>query len=131
MSIFESTVNINKPASEVYRFLADFNNHRELMPEGISDWSSDNDSALFTFQGMARLSMKISDRQENQSVLIVPNQQVPFPIQMEWNLSAEGAGTRVHLKLSAELNMMMKMMASAPLNKLVNAQTEKLQGLLK
>lgn len=131
MSIFESTVNINKPAAEVYRFLADFNNHRELMPEGISDWSSDNDSALFTFQGMARLSMKISDRQENQSVLIVPNQQVPFPIQMEWNLSAEGAGTRVHLKLSAELNMMMKMMASAPLNKLVNAQTEKLQGLLK
>ena len=33
MSTFESTVTINKPVNIVYQFLADMNNHQQLMPD--------------------------------------------------------------------------------------------------
>ncbi len=131
MSVFESKVQISKSSEEVFTFLSDFNNHRELMPEMISDWNSDLDTAVFSFQNMAKLSMKISERQQASRVLIVPNQQVPFPIQMEWKISPlNETTTEVTLSITAELNMMLKMVASGPLNTLVSAQTKKLKELL-
>ena len=68
MSIFESKVEINKPVNEVYKFLADFNNHQKLMPENISNWSSTTDEASFSVQNMAKLALKISNRIENQAI---------------------------------------------------------------
>jgi len=124
MTVFESKVRINKPVSIVYSFLSDFNNHKQLMPDSITNWSSDTNRANFTVQNMANLSLKISNRIENSSIIIVPAADVPFNVDMRWVVVDLGDGTtEAVLTLSAELNMMMKMMASGPLQKLVNQQT--------
>jgi ligand-binding SRPBCC domain-containing protein len=62
MSVFESTVTVNKPAAQVYAFLADMNNHRQLMPDNIVDWTSTADVASFNIQNITKLSLKIEER---------------------------------------------------------------------
>lgn len=125
MTVFESNTVINKTVGEIYAFLSAFQHHERLMPSDmVSNWVADNDTASFTFQNMAKLSLKVAERVENTRISIIPNQQVPFEIKMDWILSEEHSGTtKVQLKISAELNMMMKMMASGPLSKLANHQT--------
>ncbi len=131
MTVFESKINIAKPVNEVYSFLSDFNNHKTLMPSSISNWSSTNNEASFTVQNMANLSLKISNRIENSTIIITPSGQVPFNVDMRWVVVDLGNNsTEAVLTLSAELNMMMKVMASGPLQKLVEHQTAALQKIV-
>ena len=131
MSIFESKVELDKPVSGVYAFLSDFNNHQQLMPDNVSNWLSTRDEASFSIQNMAKLSLQISNRIENQAIIIVPADQVPFNVDLRWVVADLGNNTtEAILTISAELNMMMKMMASGPLQKLADHQTEALRKVL-
>lgn len=132
MTIFESKTTLNKTAESVYTFLADFNNHQQLMPENISGWSSTKDTAVFSIQNMGSLSLRISNRIENSSVIIVPASQVPFNLEIRWVITNLGDDTtEAILTIAAELNMMMKMMASGPLKKLTDHQVSRLKELLR
>ena len=130
MTTFTSKTAINKTPAEVYAFLADLNNHQQLMPENIYNWSSTTDEARFTIQNMAKLALKVSSRTENKEIVIVPSEDAPFPVELKWTLTDSGNGTTEALiTISAELNMMMKMLASGPLQKLADNQTEKLKNI--
>lgn len=130
MTVFKSTVSINRPVSEVYAFLSDFNNHQQLMPDNVQDWQSSTDEASFSIQNMAKLALKITDRVENKSIKILPSQKPPFDAELNWSLTANGDTTEVTFALSADLNMMMRMMASGPLQKLADHQTSSLRQQL-
>ncbi len=130
MTIIKSSVTVDKPVNEVYAFLADLNNHQQLMPENIYNWSSTKDEAKFTIQNMAKLALKVSNRTENQEIQIIPSEEAPFPVELKWVLSDNGNNTTeaTHI-ITAELNMMMKMLASGPLQKLADHQTGKLKNM--
>jgi carbon monoxide dehydrogenase subunit G len=130
MAIFESKIHINRYLGDVYQFLADFNNHQQLMPDNIQNWTSTYNEASFGIQNMVQLSLQITERTENQSIKIVATGNPPFPVQLNWNLEATSDGTDVTFTINAELNMMMKMMASGPLQKLANHEVEALNNVL-
>ena len=132
MTVIESTTDINQPVATVYAFLADLNNHQQLMPENIYNWSSTNDEASFTIQNMAKLAIKISNRIENEELTAVPTEKAPFDLELKWTVADNGNGgtTAKHI-ITADLNMMMKMLAAGPLQKLANHQTERLAEVLK
>lgn len=131
MTIIESSAEINLPVAQVYQFLADLNNHQQLMPENIYNWSSTADTASFTIQNMAKLAIHISERVENEKLVAVPTEKPPFDLSLQWSVTDNGNGTTSakHL-ISADLNMMMKMLASGPLQKLADYQTKKLKEIL-
>ena len=131
MTVIESEVKVNKPVSEVYAFLSNMNNHEKLMPENIYNWSSTEEEASFTIQNMAKLAIKISSRTENKELIAIPTEKAPFEIELKWSLDDNGDGTTTakHI-ISADLNMMMKMLASGPLQKLVDHQTAQLLAIL-
>lgn len=131
MAVFESKVNIDKPISEVYHFLSDFNNHERLMPDNITNWSSTINKASFSIKNLGNLSLQISNKIENQTIIILPASETPFNVEMRWVLADLGDNTtEAILTVTAELNMMLKMLASGPLKKLVEYQTEALRKLL-
>ncbi|MNE47312.1 hypothetical protein D3C80_1417120 [compost metagenome] len=132
MTVIESTTDVNLPVEKVYAFLADMNNHQQLMPENIYNWSSTEDEASFTIQNMAKLAIKISSRIENKELIAVPTEKAPFDVELKWTVADNGKGgtTASHI-ISADLNMMMKMLASGPLQKLADHQTERLAEILK
>ncbi len=123
MTTFESTVAIAHPIEDVFKFLSDLNNHQQLMPENIYNWSSTADEAKFTIQNMAKLALKVSSRIDNKEINIIPAEEAPFAIEMKWTTEKTGKETTAKLVVSADLNMMMKMLASGPLQKLVDHQT--------
>lgn len=126
MTSFESKTLLAKPIEEVYAFLEDCNNHEKLQPDNVYDWSSTRDEATFTIKNMSKLALKVKERKENAEIQIVPAGEAPFDVSLNWLLKPNGANTEVKLELNAELNMMMKMMASGPLQKLIDFQIKKL-----
>ena len=125
-----STVTLHKPIADVYTFLADLNNHQQLMPENIYNWSSTTDEAAFTIQNMAKLAIKVSSRILNQEIVAIPSADAPFDLELKWELKDVGNDTtEATHTISAELNMMLKMLASGPLQQLADHQTAKLKEL--
>lgn len=131
MSVFESSAVISKPLGEVYTFLADMNNHRQLMPDNITDWVSDVDVASFNIENVTKLSLQISNRVRDKEIIITPAEKPPFDMELKWQLSSQPNGTLATFTITADLNMLMKMLASGPLQKLADEETQNLVGLFK
>ena len=131
MSVFESTVTLNTPVDQVYAFLADMNNHRQLMPHNITNWQSTNNEASFYIENITNLSLKISGRITNREIIIIPAEKPPFDMQLKWELSASDNTSQAKFTITADLNMLMKMMASGPLQKLAKEETQNLSELFK
>ena len=124
MTIIESNVIIDKPIGSIYSFLSDLNNHQQLMPDNIYNWSSTEDEARFTIQNMAKLALKVSSRKKDEEIIAIPSEEAPFAVELKWSLREKGEGkTQALYTISAELNMMMKMLAAGPLQKLADHQT--------
>lgn len=130
MTVFESKTTINKSVNTVYAFLADMNNHQQLMPESIQNWSSTNDEARFNIPNMAALALRIEDRVPDQEIRITPFEKAPFAIELKWVLSGSSDSTEVKYTISADLNMMMKMLASGSLQKLADHEVQALKSIL-
>lgn len=131
MTVIQNQVAINRAVVEVYAFLADCNNHEQLMPENITNWLSTRDEASFTIQHMAKLALRVDHRVENSEVVFVPSEKAPFDVTLRWLMSQQNDGvTSVQLIIEAELNMMMKMVAIKPLQKLVDYQIERLKSIM-
>jgi carbon monoxide dehydrogenase subunit G len=127
MTIFESKITVKHHVDKVYQFLSDLNNHQQLMPENISNWSSTEDEIRFSIQNMVKLALKVAERIENSSIIIKPSEQPPFTVELQWSvLSQQAHETLVTFRIAADLNMMMKMMASGPLQKLADHETRQL-----
>lgn len=131
MTVIESKVTIDKPLGTVYTFLADLNNHQQLMPENIYNWSSTEDEARFTVQNMAKLALKVLSRKKDEEIIAISSDEAPFAVELKWSLRDNGEGkTQALYTVSAELNMMMKMLASGPLQKLADHQTVTLKKVM-
>ncbi|MEO6148563.1 MAG: SRPBCC family protein [Mucilaginibacter sp.] len=130
MTVFESIVHIERPVNEVYNFLSDLTNHHQLMPPSVQDWRSTADEASFSIPNMAKLRLVVENRVENTKIEIAAADEPPFKISFKWMLAQETAYTSASYTITAELNMMMKMLASGPLQKLADHETQALLELL-
>lgn len=129
MKTFESKKTIKRAVNQVYSFLADLNNHRALMPDNIEDWVSTYDEASFSIKNMAKLSLKVASRTENREIKIIPSVKPPFDLELIWTLTGNDTQTEALFTIKADLNMMMKMLASGPLQKLADEETQNLAAL--
>ncbi len=130
MTVIESIVTLNASAASAYNFLTDLNNHQQLMPENVISWTSTKDEARFNIQNMAKLALQVASRNPNE-IIINAVEAPPFPLQLKWEIKEAGTQTQVGFTISAEMNMMMKMLASKQLQKLADYETEQLQQLVK
>lgn len=131
MTVISNHIDVAQSAAKVYAFLADCNNHEQLMPENIYNWSSTPDEARFTIQNMAKLALKVDQRIPDQEIRIVLQEKAPFDVNMRWVIEAvTPESAKASLIIEADLNMMMKMLASGPLQKLVDHQVSRLKEVL-
>lgn len=129
MTVIESNILIDASAASIYNFLADLNNHQQLMPENVIGWTSTKDQARFQIQNMAKLVLQIISRNPAE-IAINAIENPPFPLELKWAIKEASAQTEVTFTISADMNMMMKMLAKTPLQKLADYETERLRQLL-
>ncbi|MBI4929993.1 MAG: SRPBCC family protein [Bacteroidetes bacterium] len=128
MRIESDKSEINKPASEVFSFLSDFNNFQKLMPEQVTNWKSTADECSFTISGMATIGMKIIEKIPNTLVkissapaLVGTSSKMPLDFTLGIYLT-ETAPVQCtgQFIFESDINPMMKMMLEKPLTKFFN-----------
>lgn len=129
MTTFNSEqVNIARNNKQIYDFLSDFNNFESLMPPQVSDWQSDSDHCSFSIQNMATLEMRYEEKKPYNHIVIVSEGKSPFKFDLHCFLQeSTPLSTIVEIQLNADLNMMLKMMASKPLANFVNILAHKIK----
>lgn len=131
-SINSDKTSVNKGKAEVLAFLGNANNHEKLMPSTIYNWSSTEDECRFTIQNMAKLALKITERNADAGrITIVPSEKAPFDLKIEWLVEGDDQQCVAQMIINADLNPFIKMMAIGPLTSLVNHQAKSLSELLK
>ena len=112
---------INSSQEKIYHFLSNFNNFGKLMPEQIINWQSTETTCSFTIKGMTDLSMQIKEKMPFHTILISSFGKTPFEFELKCSFEALDANkTESQLIFFADLNPMLSMMASKPLQNFVN-----------
>ena len=130
MKIESDKSEINKPASEVFSFLSDFNNFQKLMPHQVTNWKSTADECSFTLSGMASIGMKIVEKTPNTLIKICSNGKVPFEFTLNIPL-IENSPTQTtgQLIFESDLNPMMAMMVEKPLKNFFNLLANQMKNI--
>jgi carbon monoxide dehydrogenase subunit G len=121
---------INKPATELYNFLSDFNNFKSIMPEQVVNWESTQDDCSFTIKGMASLGMQYEEKIPSSLIKIKQKGKAPFDFTIHCMLDKQDeSNTKLKLAMDADLNPFLKMMAEKPLKKFLDTLVSGYQKL--
>lgn len=123
-------VEINNSVENVFNFLSNFNNFEKLMPEQVSNWSSNENECAFTISGMATIGMKIVEKTPYSAIKISSSGKVPFNFELFIFLNELGPKkSQGQLIFEAQLNPMLKMMVEKPLSNFFNILAQKLKEI--
>ena len=134
--IFKSNWTKNKRSEkELFEYIGDMNNMPPILPEQVVNVTADYDNLSFTIQGMGSVSLRVNQREPNKFIQLVPEGKVPFQFALniyirgieQPTLSSEHC--EYYFEIDAQLNPLMQMMASRPLQNLVNMMAEKVESL--
>jgi carbon monoxide dehydrogenase subunit G len=121
---------IHKPVEEVYDFLADLNHFEVMMPDQVVQWESTADTCAFTIKNLAKIELKIKERIPVSKILVESTGDTPLDLELAALIEDKSGNSQVTLELDVDLSPMLKMMASGPLQNLVNIMNSKLKAYL-
>jgi carbon monoxide dehydrogenase subunit G len=129
MTEFKSNITlISKRAESIFTFLDDFKNFERLLPEQVTNWQATRDICSFTIKGMANLKLIKGPKTEFNYLSYASEGNTPFELSLHFYLTEnDGDITETQVIFKADLNPMIRMMASRPLQNLVNIIAEKLK----
>lgn len=114
---------------EVYNFLTDFNNFKNLIPEDkVSNWKSDENSCSFTVNPIGETGIKIIEKEAFKLIKLssLENDKFNFTFWVQLKMMEE-KDTRIKLTLQADLNPMIQMMAKKPLQEFLDKLIDQLE----
>ena len=122
---------INGRAENAYNFLSNFNNFSRLVPQDkVKNWHSDENHCHFTVEGIGDAGLQIIEKTPFTLIKITGENgskiNFSFWIQLK---EIETNDTRIKLTINADLNPMIKMMASKPLQNFVDTLIDQLEKL--
>ncbi|MBE2247507.1 MAG: hypothetical protein IAE67_09640 [Candidatus Competibacteraceae bacterium] len=118
---------INASQEVVFSYLSDFNNYKELMPDSVSDWQSTTDHCSFKIQGLARITMRVSERIPQSSIFIKSEGEGPFDFTLTMHIDPHDSSSFARMIFEAEINMFMRMMVEKPLGSFFGYLSKQLQ----
>ncbi|MBK3517254.1 SRPBCC family protein [Carboxylicivirga marina] len=127
MTTFESDIKkANYPAEIMFNFLADFNHFGEVIPKDkISNWQSFGDSCRFTIDPVGEVGLRIVEKESPKVIKYTAEGKTPFNFFLWIQLVQKAEDdTRVKLTIKADMNPMIKMMASKPIKKFLEVLSD-------
>lgn len=112
--------------TELFDLCKDLNNAVEYLPSEVENISADYDNLAFTVKGMGSIALRVNNRVEHSLIQMVPNGKTPFPFTLNIHIRPAGELSECQFEIDANLNPLMQMMASRPLQNLVNMMAEKI-----
>ena len=102
---------------EVFDFVTDIRNFEQFIPEGtINNWQSEKDTCSFSVSMIGTVSLRIEKKEPYDKVIFSGDALKKNDFSLILNiLENEDNYAEVKVKLEAELNPMLKMMANKPI----------------
>lgn len=115
----------------VYNFISNFNNFKQFIPaDKLQDYQSTEDSCKFSVPNMGQVGLRIIEKTPFNTVKVsgdgMANQQFNLWVQLK---QVGENDTKVKITIKAELNPMLKMMVSKPLQNFVDKLVEAMERL--
>jgi carbon monoxide dehydrogenase subunit G len=109
-------------ANEIFGFLSDFDQMGAVLPaDKVKNWQSTGDSCRFTVDALGEVGLRIVKAEQGSLVQYAGDGKVPFNFYLTVNLTPTGdEQCEVMLSAQAQLNPMMKMIASGPVQKFLD-----------
>lgn len=110
-------------AAEVYNFTTDIRNFEQFIPEGtIKNWQSSADSCSFEVPPLGTASVRITGKYPTSTIVFSGDALQKNDFELIVSISEnENKFAEVNLVLTAELNPVLKMMASGPIKKFLES----------
>ncbi|HPE86364.1 MAG: hypothetical protein EOL88_06930 [Bacteroidia bacterium] len=127
---FPSKTRIHNTAENIYNFLADFNNFKNIIPEErVKNYRSTKETCAFQVENMPEFRLKMGTNKPVTTIEMVPESSsgIHFMLSISLEPCTEST-TEVTLKLQADLNPFMKMMAGKALQTFVDTLAVKLKN---
>jgi carbon monoxide dehydrogenase subunit G len=118
LSYFESrTGKLTCSAEEVFDFVTDIRNFEQFIPKGnINNWKADKESCSFSVSMLGTVSLRLAEKEKCNKVVFMGDALKKNDFSLTLDISDNLNKTvDVKVKLSADLNPMMKMMATKPI----------------
>ncbi len=122
MTQFESGIKtIPHPPQKVFGQLADFDNFEAMLSsDKITNWHSTGDTCRFTIEGVGEIGLKMLEKEPYKTIKYTADGKTPFAFYLWVQLkSVEEGQSKLKLTIRADLNPMLKMVVSGPVNKFV------------
>lgn len=128
--IFKSNWTKNRRSEkELFEYIGDMNNMPPILPEQVVNVTADYDNLAFTIQGMGSIALRVNQREPNKFIQLVPEGKTPFQFALNIYVKSNEQQSECYFEIDAKLNPLMQMMASRPLQNLVNMMAEKVYSL--
>lgn len=112
---------LSASAQEVYNFISDIRNFEKFVPrEKISDWKADRESCRFSVTSLGSMELKITAREPFNRVVFSGTALSANKFDIILTISEKEWPVKVDIVFEAELNPVLKMMISGPLNQLLD-----------
>lgn len=118
LSYFESrTGKLSCNAEEVFTFVTDIRNFERFIPKGtITNWSAEKESCSFSVSMLGTVAVRLAEKENYTKVVFTGDALSKNDFSLMLVISDEVKNhAEVRVKLSADLNPMMKMMAAKPI----------------
>jgi carbon monoxide dehydrogenase subunit G len=122
---------IASSSEKVFNFFSNFNNYKKLIPpDKVKNWEADEDYCRFTVEGIGATGLKIIEKTPFTIIKIIGIEGSKFDF-FFWIQLKEVANddTRIKLTIKAELNPMLKMVASKPLQNFVDSLVDQIEKI--
>lgn len=123
MTRIESRIGIIRESEEkIFKFLSDFNNFRNVIPEEhVKNWESTDDTCKFDVENIGSIGLKIIEKEPNKLVKIAGDgdKPVPFTVWIQIKEIAE-KDSRIKVTTEVKINPLMASMLKGPLQKFVD-----------
>lgn len=128
MNLEGRKITVNKSSEQLLNLLNKPEEYKQLMPDSLTSFDSNEEGFKFGLKGMPEVALKISSVDQNQVVLKSASSSLDFSLTGLMNPLDE-TKTEVQLLFEGNFNPFIKMMVEKPLQSFINALTDKLEQL--
>lgn len=120
---------------ELFEYVGNMNNLPSVLPEQVVNVTADCDNLSFTIQGMGSIALQVTKREPNCLIQLSPVGKTPFQfvlnvyIRDNKTTSQQDNESECCFEIDAQLNPLMQMMASRPLQNLVDMMCAEFENL--
>ena len=131
LSYFESrSGELTSRAEDVFAFVTDIRNFERFIPQGtISNWNSEKESCSFSVSMLGTVSIRLTEKTEFSKVVFTGDalKKNDFSLTLDISDNAENHAD-IRVRLSADLNPMMKMIATKPIGQFLEMQINEMES---